>query len=320
MTGVQTCALPIFIYINDWNEWIAGQFATYEGCNFMGRANSNFQFVDQYNAEFNRTIQPMKGGGTDNYYMQMIDGIRRYKGVREAPKATKPAQVDLNSDFAQWDNVAEKFLDTPGDVTHRDHTGYGGNIYKNNSGRNDILVSKANVNDGKITFYVETAKALTPYTDPNWMLLMVNSDCDFKTGWNGFDYLINKEFASGTKTCIMKWDAATKQWVKSGEADFRTSDRYLVVETTLASLGLADADKGNFYFKWADNPADLDDAISLCVNGDTAPNRRFCYNYRWEYDATGLAEAPAGDDVLKATPLTGNAVRVESDRIGRAHV
>ena len=111
----------------------------------------------------------------------------------------------------------------------------------------------------------------------------------------------------------MKWDAATKQWVKSGEADFRTSDRYLVVETTLASLGLADADKGNFYFKWADNPADLDDAISLCVNGDTAPNRRFCYNYRWEYDATGLAEAPAGDDVLKATPLTGNAVRVESD-------
>ncbi len=304
---------PDFIYINDWNEWIAGQFATYEGCNFMGRANSNFQFVDQYNAEFNRTIQPMKGGGTDNYYMQMIDGIRRYKGVREAPKATKPAQVDLNSDFAQWDNVAEKFLDTPGDVTHRDHTGYGGNIYKNNSGRNDILVSKANVNDGKITFYVETAKALTPYTDPNWMLLMVNSDCDFKTGWNGFDYLINKEFASGTKTCIMKWDAATKQWVKSGEADFRTSDRYLVVETTLASLGLADADKGNFYFKWADNPADLDDAISLCVNGDTAPNRRFCYNYRWEYDATGLAEAPAGDDVLKATPLTGNAVRVESD-------
>jgi len=90
---------PDFIYINDWNEWIAGQFATYEGCNFMGRANSNFQFVDQYNAEFNRTIQPMKGGGTDNYYMQMIDGIRRYKGVREAPKATAAAEIDITSDF-----------------------------------------------------------------------------------------------------------------------------------------------------------------------------------------------------------------------------
>lgn len=304
---------PDFIYINDWNEWIAGQFATYEGCNFMGRANSNFQFVDQYNAEFNRTIQPMKGGGTDNYYMQMIDGIRRYKGVREAPKATAAAEIDITSDFSEWDKVAEKFLDTPGDVTHRDFTGYGGNKYSNTSGRNDILVSKANVKDGKITFYVETAKALTPYTDPNWMLLFINSDCDFKTGWNGFDYLINKEFASASKSCVMKWDAASKQWVKCGEADFRTADRYLALEMPLASVGLADTDKGNFYFKWADNPADLNDAISLCINGDTAPNRRFCYNYRWEYDATGIEQAPSATGSLKATPLTGNALRVESD-------
>ncbi len=45
---------------------------------WLGRKNP-FMFVDQYNAEFNRTIQPMKGGYTDNYYMQMAQNIRRYK-------------------------------------------------------------------------------------------------------------------------------------------------------------------------------------------------------------------------------------------------
>jgi hypothetical protein len=36
--------------------------------------------------------------------------------------------------------------------------------------------------------------------------------------------------------------------------------------------------KGNavtFDFHWCDNPADLKDPISLCTNGDSAPNRRF---------------------------------------------
>jgi hypothetical protein len=82
---------PPFIYINDWNEWTAGKYQPrqlniqQETVTFMGR-DSNYMFVDQYNAEFNRTIQPMKGGYTDNYYMQMVQNIRRYKGVRAAGK------------------------------------------------------------------------------------------------------------------------------------------------------------------------------------------------------------------------------------------
>lgn len=302
---------PDFIYINDWNEWIAGQFATPGGVNFMGR-QSNFHFVDQYNAEFNRTIQPMKGGGTDNYYMQMIDGIRRYKGVREAPKAVKPASLDINSAPGMWESVGEKYLDTPGDVTHRDYTGYGGNKYSNTSGRNDILVSKVNVSGDKITFYVETASDLTPYTDPNWMLLFINTDCNFKTGWHGFDFLINKEFESSSKTCVMSWDASASQWVKHGAADFRTEGKYLLIEMPLSVLGITDSDKGNFYFKWADNPADINDPISLCLNGDTAPNRRFCYNYRWDYNgSSGISDAVADRCSLRANPLGGKGLRIE---------
>ena len=39
-------------------------------------------FVDEFDAEFSRDIEPMKGGHGDNYYYQMIANIRRYKGAR----------------------------------------------------------------------------------------------------------------------------------------------------------------------------------------------------------------------------------------------
>ena len=39
------------------------------------RRESPFFFVDQYNPEFNRCVQPMRGGYTDNYYMQMAQNI-----------------------------------------------------------------------------------------------------------------------------------------------------------------------------------------------------------------------------------------------------
>ena len=61
---------PDMLYINDWNEWTAGKYQTEKGTTkFMCRDNPYF-FVDQYNAEFNSCISPMKGGYTDNYYMQ----------------------------------------------------------------------------------------------------------------------------------------------------------------------------------------------------------------------------------------------------------
>jgi hypothetical protein len=45
----------------------------------------------------------------------------------------------------------------------------------------------------------------------------------------------------------------------------------------------------SFDFKWADNPPDLKDPISLCLAGDTAPNRRF--NYRFIFAGLGAAKS-----------------------------
>lgn len=190
---------PAFLYINDWNEWTAGKYVAGKApgsdlpgpATFLGRENP-FYFVDQYNAEFNRTIQPMKGGYTDNYYMQMAQNIRRYKGARAIPKHNGYRKIKIDGTFSDWDNVKIEYRDTKGDVTHRDYNGYGGNHYINNSGRNDILRSKVAVDKNNIYFYVETASNLTNSSDSNWMLLFIDADNNSTTGWYGYDFVINK--------------------------------------------------------------------------------------------------------------------------------
>ncbi|MDE7397199.1 MAG: hypothetical protein K2M98_05695, partial [Muribaculum sp.] len=179
---------PKFIFINDWNEWTAG---IWDASGPYMNHQANYMFVDQYNAEFNRTIMPMKDGYTDNYYMQMAQNIRRYKGVRQAPVAETKVSLRAADDFAKWADVGEEYFDTYGDVEHRDYPGYGGMHYINNSGRNDFIAAKVAVDNTVMSFYVETASAITPYTDSNWMMLFINTDRDFSTGWAGFDYMID---------------------------------------------------------------------------------------------------------------------------------
>lgn len=274
---------PDFIYINDWNEWTAGKFPAQ--CTFMTRS-SNYQFVDQYNAEFNRTIQPMKDGYTDNYYMQMVQNIRKYKGVRPSPKGVAPVTITINGNFNDWADVSETYYDTRGDVAARDYNGYGGLHYTNTTGRNDIVMSKVAVDKEKVYFYAETAANITSHTDKNWMLLFINSDQDYSTGWEGFDYVINYSVSTMIKSKVMKWDSTQSKWIDSGQTtSMRYRDNKLEIAVPLEAVGLQSGYKGGFDFKWADNPTSLNSILDLCNDGDTAPNRRFCYRYAWDWSS-----------------------------------
>ena len=44
----------------------------------------------------------MRGGHNDNYYYQLIDGVRRYKGAAPIPAPSETKTMDLQGDFAQW--------------------------------------------------------------------------------------------------------------------------------------------------------------------------------------------------------------------------
>lgn len=273
-------ANPQFVYINDWNEWTAGK-QDKQQFDFMRRL-SPYRFVDQYNSEFNRAVQPMKGGYTDNYYMQMAENIRRYKGVRPIPELKGLTPIKLDGAFADWKKVKVEYRDTVGDTAHRDYNGHGGLHYTNDSGRNDIVTCKVAVDKEKVYFYAETKGALTPHTGANWMLLFIDADRNPKTGWFGYDYLLNRSVVDAKTTTLMRYDPKSpdKPWVEVAKVGYRYKGNALEVAVPRKLLGLT-GKKFTFDFHWADNPADLKDQISLCVNGDSAPNRRFNYRCIW---------------------------------------
>jgi hypothetical protein len=280
---------PQFLYLNDWNEWTAGKYVSGKApgsensgpTEFLGRENS-FYFVDQYNAEFNRTIQAMKGGYTDNYYMQTAQNIRKYKGTRPIHQFQGFNPIAIDGEFDDWNDIADVFCDTRGDIAHRDYDGYGGLHYTNHSGRNDIITSKVAVDNDKVYFYVETSDTLTPHTGDNWMLLLIDADNNPATGWHGYDFIVNRKVNSAKQTTVMHYTGdAKKPWKEIVPSAYRYAGNRLELAILRKTLGLTSG-KFTFDFKWSDHPADLDDIISLCINGDTAPNRRFNYRFIWE--------------------------------------
>lgn len=235
---------PPFVMVTGWNEWIAGRFQP-------------MKFVDQFDEQFSRDIEPMKGGHGDNFYYQLVAGIRRYKGCNAvAPVAPRPIAIDGN--FDDWSGVAPEFRDPPGDVMHRETPGVGSTgVYTNKTGRNDIIAAKVSVDASNVYFYVRTAAKLSPSTDPNWMLLFIDADRDAKTGKRGYDVIVN---CATAKNCAV-------------------GDHEIELAIQRAALGVA-ALPAEFYFKWADNLSPDGTAAGFTINGDAAPDDRFNYRAR----------------------------------------
>jgi hypothetical protein len=273
-------AKPQFLYVNDWNEWTAGKYHPAEGETFSFlRRDSWYRFIDQYNSEFTRCIHPMKGGYTDNYYMQMAQNIRRYKGVRPLPELSGLGHVAVDGDFADWKDVTVEYRDSAGDTFHRDYPGYGGLHYQDESGRNDIVTAKVAVDDAYVYFLAETSAPLTPHSGNNWMLLLIDADGNHDTGWYGYDLLVNQDVVDETTTTIKRY--VNDAWIAMETIQFAYAGNALEMAVPRALVGL-EGDALTFDFHWCDNPAALETPISLCTHGDSAPNRRFNYRCIWK--------------------------------------
>src|SRR3546814_5346353 len=110
VTGVQTCALPIY-------SW----------------------FCDQASPEYSRDIEPTRTAGIqDHYYMQLVSNIRRYKGIEENTPLGAPVSINH---FADWDKVKVIYRDYTGDTQARTHPGAQSKtdtVYTNQTGRNAL--------------------------------------------------------------------------------------------------------------------------------------------------------------------------------------
>ncbi len=69
-------ARPKVVTITWWNEWAAQRFIV----------DGKTKFVDNYNREYSRDIEPMEGGHGDLYYRWMKQYIEAYKSGAACPK------------------------------------------------------------------------------------------------------------------------------------------------------------------------------------------------------------------------------------------
>ncbi len=271
---------PEFVFITGWNEWVAMRFDNGNAKNFLGKPikKGETYFVDLYDEEFSRDAEPMKGGFGDNYYYQLVDNIRKYKGTREISSFQEINKIEIIGDFKDWDKVKAVFYDDKDDTIHRNHPGYG-NIkeYINNTGRNDIVEAKVATDEEYISFYVETTQAITGYGTPNWMNLFISVKDQVAPNWEGYQFLVNANPTNEQTTNISKSLGGWK-WENVTNISYKTKGNKMEVKILKKSLNISGQDF-TLDFKWADNVPAKDGILNFLDKGDAAPNARFNYRY-----------------------------------------
>ena len=258
------------LLISRWNEWIAQNFTQDKP------KPTDTGYVDEFNAEFSRDIEPMKGGFTDNYFYQMCQIIRKFKGVLPADGPTGKTTIDISGDFGAWQEVYPKYTDFEGDTVNRDSTDTTGTVkYVNKTGRNDIVETRVTADGGMLYVYAKTAAPLSnPIKSRNWMLFFIDADNDKKTGWEGYDFLVNYNVIDNEFTSVFEYK--DNVWQEKGAARYRCTGNELMFEIPRSMLGLT-GKSFTVNFHWLDNVTDVYDLESWFTTGDSAPERRNNY-------------------------------------------
>ena len=261
---------PPFVLVTGWNEWIAGRYE---------RPGEPLAFVDQYDREYSRDIEPMRGGHGDAYYYQLVANVRRYKGVKALTPASPPLSIPRDAKLDAWADVKPTYTDGRGENLHRDHDGAGGTHYVNDSGRADLAQFKVARDAQNLDFLIETNVTDRAPANGQTTWLLIDADQNPETGWEGFDYIINREKMTD-ETAWVERNRGGWQWEKVARVSRLGQDGWFHLVIPRTALGLAD---GNgvvkIDFKWADNLPESPSILDFYSQGDVAPEGRFKFRY-----------------------------------------
>ncbi len=282
---------PFVMMITGWNEWIAGCYRS-DTPQPLANSNAIFHYVDQFNCEFSRDGEPMRNqdgyGFGDNYYYQMVDYIRQYKGIAATPAADDQTSINIYK-LSDWDAIDMTYMDSLYDVEHRNTISYDSHYrYINNTGRNDFEYAKVSQDENNLYFLVKTSHNIVIDNNTEWMNLYLNVDGDHTTGWEGYDYILNRDRDSFVVT-VEKFKDNTFESKVVGGAYYYTEGAYMTLRLSKELIGVS-GKLDQMIFKWADNSVDNGDPMAFMDLGDTAPDNRFGFLYICEDYTTKAIE------------------------------
>ena len=303
---------PKIIFITGWNEWAMARME-----NWCGTPNA---FCDQFNDEFSRDLEPTKGDLKDHYYYQLVNFVRQYKGARPIPTPSLQTTIDIAADNTQWNAVEPYYAAYIGNTDDREGKGWGDLTYHEYSGRNDIIGARVARDAENVYFYVECNEDITPYTDPLWMVLYIDSD-QTNQGWETFDYVLNNTSPTADKATLEKFTGYDYETETVGEVEYTVSGKYMQVKVPKSMLNLEGYDF-TINFTWTDNVHDETDAgergdveymytrfsgdiMDFYISGDVAPGGRFKFSYiSTNENATGETAETTPAETIETEPVT----------------
>ncbi len=248
------------VFVTGWNEWVAIKLASEKGKVF---------FVDAYNEEFSRDSEMMKGGYNDNFYLQLVRNIKKFKYENTPSIANTFRQPSHYKDFS-------------GDAINRDYKDFSGKgRYIDSSARNDITDIIVEHDKKNIYFTIKTAEAITSPnpSEENWMNIFIKTH-DAADNFEGFNYVVNRTFAKN-KTANVEKSSGGYKWKNSGHAKYELKGNVLKVSIPLKSLSIS-ADTPSIEFKVADHVTNYEDIMDYYVSGDVAPIGRLTFQYSFK--------------------------------------
>ena len=260
---------PPIVLVTGWNEWIAGYWS--------GVPERPVMFVDAANYEYSRDIEMMRGGYFDNYFMQLVSYVRKYKGTDETPvyPAVKSTGVEWRKSFEASPAIYDCFLD--GDM-NRHAEGQGGVIYTNFTARN--VMDKIGVMHDKdsITFTIRTKDMISdPLGAGSWMKIFLNVK-----GGESYQYVLNHHTRKDGTTTLGKivgeGDDLTCVDVPDMLLRYEVRGDVMRISVPRAVIGL-DHDNFTLWFKVADSREKYRNIEDFYDKGDVAPLGRLNFVY-----------------------------------------
>ena len=306
---------PEVVLVTGWNEWLTGYFIDHVGA-FDNWESVRFAFPDAFDAENSRDIEPSKGVLKDHYYYQLVDNIRKYKGVTKQPTQKTSITINKTNDWnnsniieyntytagkygktrdswsyglkCQYDANGNKVL-APTATSDRpncqyDYNNHSNGKYTNKTFRNDIKKAKVSYDASNIYFYVETVNKLSSYTDSKWMRLLIDTKSSSTStdtnNWEEFEYIVNRDkIKSGSDKLILeRFTGGWKSYKKVGEVSYKITNNVLEITIPRKYLELTN-EVISFNFKWCDNNLSNGDIMTVYTDGDAAPGGRFAYHF-----------------------------------------
>ena len=255
------------MFVTGFNEWTAQRLQFVD--------NEPIGFCDNCTTEYSRDLEPAANELGDNYYMQLVNYIARFKGTTAVLPRGSAKTVDIAGDASQWDNVTAVYTDYRGDTAPRNSAGFGSLRYVDDSGRNDILRAKIAEDKEYLYFYVETADSLTYPAPSGWMTLFLNV-----SGKEGYDFCVNRTSPLNGITAVEA--VRDGGYAPLGSADIVYRENLLTLRVEKALLGFKPGADASFTFKWADNYID-GDIYSFYTRGEAAPYGRLNWVYNGIY-------------------------------------